>query len=81
MLPKKPSEGDAEPLRRTTRSRPRRCSPSSRRSPISWLGPSAATGTRFRHGTPRMSGNALGIPGELGGTPPRAFGWPTICAL
>ena len=50
MLPKKPSEGDAEPLRRTTRSRPRRCSPSSTRSPISWLGPSAAMGTRFREG-------------------------------
>jgi hypothetical protein len=32
-------------------------------------------GTRFRHGTPRMSGNALGIPRGLGGTLPPAFGY------
>ena len=63
MLPKKPSEGDAEPLRRTTRSRPQRCSPSSRRSPISWLRPSAATGTRLRQGRracPEMPSVSLG---------------------
>ena len=70
MLPKKPSEGDAEPLRRTTRSRPRRCSPSSTRSPISWLGPSAAMGTRLRQGRRACPEMPSVSPGELGDTHP-----------